>query len=657
MVRHCSGGDCYDDGLPDYQPTVQQTTAPPPPPPPPPCLSVGDHDFGGNLDGAINSTCCPGLTKDISGGYDNPVILTCSCPTNCIPVGQAIPQIPGCTLSCCPGASVVNGTCQYPPGYHPPISGTFVSGPLPVATGTGGCSGSPGWAVGKQSDCGQVYVFPNYRHEWRAYYVDSPNPKPSLCPQIGNLTKAQWVDDNNQTGFATGEGGIGSRIRLQCVYSGITNPFDQQVLNTFTGTGATPLTGVGQLQNQYCDTKMYNDVKTGPCSTFYTSVTKDYDYQQVKRINEENPNGAWISNSEYLQIVQQVATGTAIVASSLGKQYAQNMIANYCLVQNPTGWADNDTIRAIINSWALQNAANIGDDCQLLASGIVSHFCQTNPTSSHCDCYNATQFGTNIFNACQGKTIGACTDINKLAASMAQAPSIFSAQIATLKSYITPNCAVGACVSAATSTVSTYLVPSPLTQLACKSDISLCLESVKVGGSLLPGATINQNCSQTIGLPGNVPSQPSSNQGFQNAQAVQANANAPGGGTTAAVLSPSGSSTTVSTTGTPSGGLSQTITSNQPTTAVSSGPAPVTQGPAVQGPAAQGPASSPASTSTQNIQITDQQKAAAAGIAGISSFLSFFCFIGFCILIVVLLSRGDSKPAKPMAVPLSAVGI
>jgi hypothetical protein len=64
------------------------------------------------------------------------------------------------------------------------------------------------------------------------------------------------------------------------------------------------------------------------------------DYQMVLRINEENPNGEWATNSQLLQIVQQVAAGIQVSGvtstSSQGQSLAQNMITNYCLVQKPS---------------------------------------------------------------------------------------------------------------------------------------------------------------------------------------------------------------------------------------------------------------------------------------------------------------------------------
>ena len=606
--------------------------------------------------------CCPGLVPtghaeewdymDGDGTKIRDAYTSCDCPSyGCVGENQTIPTPPGgCGApSCCESLTNQGGVCKPPQGT---IVGTYTT--TYMASG-------PGVAFDVKETCNHNSTCDNGYQEVGTYsslcyerkqrvawdpppisaagkVCAAPNPA-SKCPtNIGRVASGKYTSATG--GAAQGINNV-SGVRLQCTYSSITNPFDQQAINAFTGPGASDLT---TIQRAWCDAKNYSNMKGGPCVGFYTNTTHDYDLQQVIRIQNENTNGEWINNSEYLQIVQQVATQS----TGAGKQAAQNMISNYCLIQNPNGWADNDTIRAIINSWALQNAGNIGDDCRLVATGIIGEFCRRNSGSSHCDCFNATQFGTNIFNACQGNTTTACTDINNLATSFAVAPAIFAPQIATLKSYITPNCAVGACVSAATSATSVYLPPSPLTQLRCDSSISLCLQSVKVGGSVAPGATINQNCSTTIGIGGTVPQDPSaSNQGFQNVQAVQANANAPGGGTLAAVTSPGASSTQVATTGTPGGGLSQTVTSNTPVGIGSTGGPVSYTSPA--------PAPAPAIPISFQTATTEQKAALAAGggLLGLSS--SCLCFI--CIIVIVMLIFGGKGPAAPKPLPLAAFGL
>ena len=650
---------CGDIGPPAQAPPPQQYQ-------PPPCAGPGQE-----------GDCCPGLVSTFHPGtpgawygdddnswYDSgtPDTTTCECPSyGCVGENQTLPTPPGgCPApTCCVPMTNQGGVCKLPQGT---ITGTYTT--TYMASG-------PGVAFDVQETCNHNSTCDNgyqdvgtynslcYERKQRLAWDPppisaagkvcvAPNPT-SKCPtNIGIVASGKYTSTSG--GAAQGINNV-SGVRLQCTYSAITNPFDQQAINAFTGPGASDLV---TIQKKWCDAKNYSNMKGGPCVGFYTNNTRDYDLQQVIRIQNENPNGEWINNSEYLGIVQQVATGSSTAGSTVaGKQAAQNMISNYCLVQNPNGWADNDTIRAIISSWALQNAANIGDDCRLVAAGIVSNFCQTNPRSSHCDCFNATQFGTNIFTACQGNSTSACTDINNLAASFAVAPAIFAPQIASLKSYITPNCAVGACVSAATSATSAYLPPTTLTALACKSDIQLCLQSVKVGGSVAPGATINQNCSTTIGIGGTVPRDPSapppSNQGFQNVQAVQANANAPGGGTLAAVSSPGASSTQVTTTGTPGGGLSQTVTSNTPVGIASTG------GPVSYTSPAPMPTPTPAPSTTVPTDNTQKYAlAAGGGLLGLSSSCLFFICI---IVIAMLIFGGKNKPAAPPVIPLAAYGL
>jgi hypothetical protein len=505
------------------------------------------------------------------------------------------------------------------------VSGAFYTGPINTygqgtrneCNNNNGCSGGYIDAGTWQRTCREEDDW------WEGHHISArgavcvdPNPA-QFCPgNVGQVSGANWV--NSGGAGVLWNGGNSETPQIQCVYASVSNPFEAQTQQVFNGPGASSLSN---LKRQYCDGLNYNDMinnNAGQCSTVYTS---DYDFQQVLRINNENPNGAWVSNNALLQVVQQVATGQTggniTMSSTTGKQYAQNMITNYCLVSNPNGWPDNDVIRAIINSWVLQNSGNIGDDCQQVALDVVNHFCQANPTSSYCDCYTAMKLavspGPNIFTACQGNSSNACSEIHTLADSMAQAPSYFAPQIATLQSYITPNCAVGQCVSAAYDGSSRFLPPSKFSQLKCESDIRLCLSSVKIGGSLMPGATINQNCQQTIGLPGNVPS---SNQGFQNIQAVQA------GGTLTAVSSPAGTSTGTTTTATPSGTVQQQVTTPPP--------------------------------GLPTVAIPQDQQVAAAGagvgLLGLSSSSLFLCC---CVIIVILLiSMNKKQPApKPIVLP------
>ena len=648
---------CGDIGPPAQAPPPQEYQ-------PPPCAGPGQE-----------GDCCPGLVSTFHPGtpgdwygddsysyYQDgtPDTTTCECPSyGCVGENQTLPTPPGgCPApACCAPFTNQGGVCKLPQGT---IAGTYTTTYMQRGPGVdfdiqGTCNHHNSCDNGyievgtKDSICytsGCNAFGTGCKVSAASKWCVAPNPQ-SKCPaNIGGVASGKYTSPSG----GAAQGISGDQVRLQCFYSSIINPFDPVAINAFNGPGATP---VGTIQKAWCDAKNYAGLKaSGDCATLYRNITHDYDLQQVIRIQNENPNGEWINNSEYLGIVQQVATGTSATAgsSSLGKQTAQGMIANYCLVQNPNGWADNDVMRALINSWALQNAANITDDCQLVAVGIVSHFCQANPRSSHCDCYNATQFGTNIFNACQGNTSNACTDINRLAASFAVAPAIFAPQIESLKSYITPNCAVGACVSAATSAVSPYLPPNTLSVLACKSDIQLCLQSVKVGGSVAPGATINQNCSTTIGIGGTVPSGSGSNRGLQDVQAVQANANAPGGGTLAAVSSPGGSSTQVGTTGTPGGGLSQTITSNTPVGIGSTGgpvsytsPAPVTP-----------TSNTVTTTATFTPDNTKYALAAGGGLLGLSSSCLFFIFI---IVIIMMIFGGKGKTAAPPVIPLAAYGL
>jgi hypothetical protein len=295
----------------------------------------------------------------------------------------------------------------------------------------------------------------------------------------------------------------GGSVYLQCLYSSIDNPFDPTSVSSFTGQGGTNAT---DIQKTFCDLQKYNNVIYGPCANFYTNITRDFDYQQVYRINEEKPGGAWATIRSYIETVRRVATQTGGVTTATGTSLAQNMITTYCIVNNRAGWVDNTVIRQIINEWALNNNSTVSTALQQQAEDIINNYCQLAGGTAHCDCWTAYKYGANIFTSCQGKTSRACTDINNIAAAFASAPSVFAPQVASLKAAITPQCAVGACVSVIQNASSIYLAPDTFSKLNCPSNIQLCLQSVTIGGSLAPGATINQKCQSTpFNLPSAVP--------------------------------------------------------------------------------------------------------------------------------------------------------
>ena len=628
----------------------------------PPCAGPGSH--------GENQTCCPGLNTDSQSGryeYDEngyqyyvDGYTNCNCPSyGCIGENQSIPSPQdGCPApSCCESLTNQGGVCKPPQGT---IVGTYTT--TYMASG-------PGVAFDVKETCNHNSTCDNgyqdvgtynslcYERKQRVAWDPPPisaagkvcvEPNPtSKCPtNIGRVASGKYTSATG--GAAQGINNV-SGVRLQCTYSSITNPFDPITIGAFTQPGATDL---ATMQKDWCNAKNYAGLKaSGDCRTLYTTRTQNYDFQLVSRIQIENPNGEWATNPGYLQIITQVAAGQNKEAGSSveGKDLARGMINNYCMTQNRQ-WADNPAIRFIIKTWALKNSLDIEESTRVFASAVIEGYCINNPDSPKCDCFNATKFRTNIFNACRGNTSNACTDINRLAAAFSEAPDIFKPQVEAIKSYITPNCAVGACVSSAMNLSSEFLPPSSFAELECKSDIQVCLQSIEVGGNIAPGATINQSCKKIITAAGVTVGDtvPSDNRGLTNIQSVNANANAPGGGTLAAVISPSGSTTNTSTTGTPDGGLRQTITSNTPVGIGSSG------GPVSYTSPAPAPAPTP---KPMSIPLDDTQKKYALAGGGLLG-LSFSCVC--CIIIIVLamlIFGGGNKPAAPRVVPLSAYGL
>jgi len=668
------------------------------------CKGPGDYP-------GLDTTCCPGLTTTQSGGngpFQNADgnwqsgdagTISCSCPTNCVPIGQPVPPtISGCgPQSCCPPSTNQGGICTLPPGV---IVGTYKTQYMASGATNGGANFAPHQECNRSNNCntGNMDVG-SYASTcakdshweggtWDRHIVNiskrgswcAPGNAKNYCPtNIGTVVSGAWYGPGGSAQRAACGGG-GCDLRLQCTYSRITNPFDASTVAAFTGTGASDLTGPNGIQKMYCDTLPYASISGGsPCAGFYTGVTKDYDYQQALRIGQEHSDGSWASDATLFSLIASIAQGTSGVTSPLGKQVAQSMILNYCVTQNQNGWTGIQHIRTQINQWVLQRELTIGDDCQLLAADLVATFCSLSPTSTFCDCFNATNFGANIFTACQGKTITPCTDINQMAASFALAPPWFAPQIATLKSYITPKCAVRACILVKTDPAQPYLAPDVFTNMVCESNIQLCLASVTVHGSMHAGATIDQSCQASIGITSTVPTAPGGSAGCPapgtsppvtptglggNLQVV-AQGNSPTGPTTFAVVgSPSGSTTQVQTTGAQGGGLVQTVTSSAPGVSLQSSGGPVTQTivpgpippPRTPGPTP-GPRPGPGPSPGPSFPLDDTQKKyalAAGGIFGISS--SFVSFIICCIIILSLLNKKKPVPRVPV-VPLGAYGL
>jgi hypothetical protein len=325
----------------------------------------------------------------------------------------------------------------------------------------------------------------------------------SKCPPIGTVVSGTYTGPTAGQALSYGNSNPNGSVYLQCVYSSITDPFETTTVSVFTGPGASDLTSATGMQAQYCNLQNYNNVVYGPCATFYTNITQDFDYQQIYRINEEQPNGAWAVIGPYVDTVRRIATQTG--GSVAGTSLARNMISTYCLVNAPSVWPTNKIMRQIINLWALNNTPNISTDIHNQAIDIINNYCTAHPTSVNCYCWAAYK-QTNIFNYCQGKTTGECTDINNIAQVFSNTPAVFAPQVNSIKAAITPQCAVGACVSCIQNASSIYLAPDAFSNLNCPSNIQLCLQSVSIGGSLSPGATINQNCqSSPFNLPASVP--------------------------------------------------------------------------------------------------------------------------------------------------------
>ena len=482
----------------------------------------------------------------------------------------------------------------------------------------------------------------DHRSWERGHYTDSirgaicvdPNPA-SLCPtSIGSVTSGQWVGPT---------GGIVNRSndpKLQCTYSQITNPFDATTTAAFNG-GPTTLGGIGGVQNQWCDIQPYsammNGAQPGPgsCKNFY-STQNQLAFQQLLRINRENPPpaNAWASDPALFNIVQTFAEGSDVTVSS----NALSMIVSYCVVTNPS-WPDNDAVRTMINGWSVgvnSNGQLVGQlathAAQLIGSGTPggAGYCDATPDSPHCDCVTAVKLG---YNGCSGNTTTACTDFNNMRATFtaAKTNSLFVAQITALEqNSMQPQCVCHACTESHQNIASTYLAPTTSAAYQpCCLNVVACFSSIKVGGSLMPGTSIDASCNSSVSTSSAAcppPLQFAGNTVPNPAAASNAlsgnNIGQQVGGSTVIQTSPTGTNLGVTTTGTPNGAV----------TTVTGGPGP---------------------SPSDNTQ-TKYALAAGGGFLGLS--FSFACFIIICMFIIVIFMTSQ-KPGPPPVVPLSVYGL
>ena len=124
------------------------------------------------------------------------------------------------------------------------------------------------------------------------------DPK-SKCPPIGTVVSGTYTGPTAGQALSSGNSNPNGTVYLQCVYSSITDPFDTTTVSAFTGSGGSNLTSTTGIQKRVCDLQNSNNVVYGPCASFYTNITQDFDYHQVYRINKKRPDGTWEVKGQY----------------------------------------------------------------------------------------------------------------------------------------------------------------------------------------------------------------------------------------------------------------------------------------------------------------------------------------------------------------------
>jgi hypothetical protein len=292
-------------------------------------------------------------------------------------------------------------------------------------------------------------------------------------------------------------------VKIKCTYDRVNEAdmFDSQKMSIFSaGT-------LDSIKNDFCNPKNFNDLKNhANCQNYYRGKnTLNAEY--LRRILVEKPT-TWPDDQAMREIVLSVSLGVdpQTRQQTADAQDASALITAYCLTHNPNGWAQNANMRSFINHlFDSDAAAQTNDFLRSIASTIINTYCGGNPGAgtAECGCYNAQ---TKLFSGCSGHPeIPGCAEIDSINTALNAAPPAFASIIATLRSPsgIKPICVSEACVVARQNPGGQYLRTADAQTMDCSDNITLCMQSIKAGGSIAPGATINQSCSTVLNIQGN----------------------------------------------------------------------------------------------------------------------------------------------------------
>jgi hypothetical protein len=275
------------------------------------------------------------------------------------------------------------------------------------------------------------------------------------------------------------------------------------------------------MQMLYCDAQTFSTLyNTNSTSHAYYNGKGNLNAQYLVRILREKPN-TWPDDADMRTCILNIALGTlsngtpAADASS-----AITMIQTYCLITNPQ-WPTNVNMRTFINSLFTNQAGNnkTNANLQAMASTVggtgTGGYCAnaTNQTKDACGCYNAVRLQ---YDGCktQSGTKG-CAEFAHLNTAFRAAAPQFAPIIAHMETaqFLKPQCISQACATANQNPSGDVLRTADTASFTCIDTEVICLQSLSVGGSVAPGATINQNCSTSFNVAGGTVIQATNNNG------------------------------------------------------------------------------------------------------------------------------------------------
>ena len=321
-------------------------------------------------------------------------------------------------------------------------------------------------------------------------------PFADMCPAIGTVSQTDWSGQN-----------------VVCKYSAIT-PTDGT--NLFNDSKMAVLTdGGGQARSDFCAPQTFATLFAGGNCPNYYSGKNTLNAEYIVRILREKPS-TWPDDQQMIDTVLTISLGVYSNGQPTpDAQSAINMIQTYCLQTNPS-WVTNTSMRTFINSLFTNQQGNsrTNANLQAMASTLVNAHCGTAPSSDPaCGCFNAVNLQ---FDGCktQGGVAG-CAEFAHLYTAFSQAPSQFAGIVAHLEQpqFMKPQCVSGACATANQNPGGAVLRVADTASFNCQDNETVCLESLSVGGSIAPGATINQQCSTSFNVASGTVIQATNNNG------------------------------------------------------------------------------------------------------------------------------------------------